>query len=119
MFYQVCLAINRLNILRQSCLDLNSMDQEETMKKLVIIMMLLAFVGVNVAIAADSYTYDNKKGTVTFNHKAHQDALGDCAKCHEGEPAKIAVDKAFAHKTCKGCHKDMNGPTKCNDCHKK
>ena len=95
------------------------MDQEETMKKLVIIMMLLAFVGVNVAIAADSYTYDNKKGTVTFDHKAHQDALGDCAKCHEGEPAKIAVDKDFAHKTCKGCHKDMNGPTKCNDCHKK
>jgi len=95
------------------------MDQEETMKKLVIIMMLLAFVGVSVAIAADSYTYDNKKGTVTFNHKAHQDALGDCAKCHEGEPAKIAVDKAFAHKTCKGCHKEMSGPTKCNDCHKK
>jgi len=95
------------------------MDQEETKKKLVIIMMLLAFVGVNVAIAADSYTYDNKKGTVTFNHKAHQDALGDCAKCHEGEPAKIAVDKDFAHTTCKGCHKEMNGPTKCNDCHKK
>ena len=66
------------------------------MKKLVIIMMLLAFVGVNVAIAADSYTYDNKKGTVTFDHKAHQDALGDCAKCHEGEPAKIAVDKKAA-----------------------
>jgi len=90
------------------------------MKKLVIIMMLLAFVGVNVAIAADSYTYDNKKGTVTFNHKAHQDALGDCAKCHEGEPAKIAVDKKAAHgDTCKGCHKEMSGPTKCNDCHKK
>ena len=69
------------------------MDQEETMKKLVIIMMLLAFVGVNVAIAADSYTYDNKKGTVTFNHKAHQDALGDCAKCHEGEPAKLQWTK--------------------------
>ncbi|MDH4008050.1 MAG: cytochrome C, partial [Desulfuromonadales bacterium] len=44
---------------------------------------------------------------------------GDCAKCHEGEPAKIAVDKDFAHTTCKGCHKEMNGPTKCNDCHKK
>ena len=119
MFFRICSAINTLNILRQSCPDLNSMDQEETMKKLVIIMMLLAFVGVNVAIAADSYTYDNKKGTVTFNHKAHQDALGDCAKCHEGEPAKIAVDKDFAHTTCKDCHKEMNGPTKCNDCHKK
>ena len=89
------------------------------MKKLIIIMMLLAFVGVNVAIAADSYTYDNKKGTVTFNHKAHQDNLADCAKCHEGEPAKIEVDKNFGHKTCKACHKEMSGPTKCNDCHKK
>ena len=82
-------------------------------------MMLLAFVGATVAIAADSYTYDNKKGTVTFNHKAHQDKLGDCAKCHEGEPAKIEVNKDFGHGTCKSCHKEMSGPTKCNDCHKK
>ena len=90
------------------------------MKKLVIMMMLLAFVGANVAIAADSYTYDNKKGTVTFDHAAHNAKLADdCAKCHEGEPAKIEVDKKFAHKTCKSCHKEMEGPTKCNDCHKK
>ena len=90
------------------------------MKKLVIIMMLLAFVGVNVAIATDSYTYDNKKGTVTFDHTAHKARVADdCAKCHEGEPAKIEVDKDFGHKTCKTCHKEMNGPTKCNDCHKK
>jgi cytochrome c553 len=90
------------------------------MKKLVLIMMILAFVAVNVAIAADVVTYENKKGTVTFDHKAHGEKLGDCAKCHEGEPAKIAVDKAGAHKdTCKSCHKEMGGPTKCNDCHKK
>jgi hypothetical protein len=93
--------------------------EEMNMKKLIIIMMLLTFVGVSVAIAADSYTYENKKGTVTFNHKAHQEKLGDCAKCHEGEPAKIEVDKDFGHNTCKACHKEMNGPTKCNDCHKK
>ena len=90
------------------------------MKKLVLIMMLLAFVGVNVAIAADVVTFENKKGTVTFNHKAHGEKLGDCSKCHEGEPAKIAVDKKAAHgDTCKSCHKEMGGPTKCNDCHKK
>ena len=88
------------------------------MKKLVIMMMLLAFVG--VAVAADVVTYENKKGTVTFNHKAHQDKLGDCAKCHEGEPAKIAIDKAAAHgAACKDCHKEMGGPTKCNECHMK
>ena len=111
---------NQIKRIGQSCPGPNSMEQEETMKKLVIIMMLLAFVGVSVAIAADSYTYDNKKGTVTFNHKEHQDALGDCAKCHEGEPAKIVVDKKAAHgAACKDCHKEMGGPTKCNDCHKK
>ncbi|MBW2520101.1 MAG: cytochrome c3 family protein [Deltaproteobacteria bacterium] len=89
------------------------------MKKLVIMMMLLAFVGVNVAIADDVVVYENSKGNVTFNHKEHQDRLGDCAKCHEGEPAKIEVNKEFAHGFCKDCHKEMNGPVKCNDCHKK
>jgi cytochrome c553 len=89
------------------------------MKKLILIMMMLAFVAVNVAIAADVVVYENKKGNVTFNHKDHADRLGDCSKCHEGEPAKIAVDKDFGHSTCKDCHKEMNGPTKCNDCHKK
>ena len=74
---RIILGYKHINVLGQSCPKPNSMEQEETMKKLVIIMMLLAFVGVSVAIAADSYTYDNKKGTVTFNHKAHQDALGD------------------------------------------
>jgi hypothetical protein len=90
------------------------------MKKLVIMMMLLAFVGVNVAIADDIYTYENKKGTVTFDHTAHKARVkDDCTKCHEGTPAKIEVDKNFGHKTCKACHKEMNGPTKCNACHKK
>ncbi|PLX74711.1 MAG: cytochrome C [Desulfuromonas sp.] len=89
------------------------------MKRLVLITLLLAFVGINIAIAADVVTYENKKGTVTFDHKAHQEKLADCAKCHEGEPAKIAVDKGYAHDSCKGCHKEMEGPTKCNDCHKK
>ena len=41
---------------------------------------------------ADVVTYENKKGTVTFNHKAHQEKLDDCAKCHEGEPVKIEVN---------------------------
>jgi hypothetical protein len=90
------------------------------MKKLVLIMAMLTFVGVNVAIAADVVVYENSKGNITFNHKAHQERVaGDCTKCHEGTPAKIAVDKDFGHNVCKACHKEMNGPTKCNDCHKK
>lgn len=93
------------------------------MKKLVIMMMLLAFIGANVAIAADTdvLTFENKKGTITFEHKAHQERLGDdCTKCHEGTPGKFGIDKTFGHKTCKACHKEMKkGPTKCNACHKK
>jgi cytochrome c553 len=88
------------------------------MKKLIVAVMLVAF-AFTTAYAVDVVTYESKKGNVTFDHKAHSEMM-DCAKCHEGEPAKIAVDKKGAHKdTCKSCHKDMGGPTKCNDCHKK
>jgi len=90
------------------------------MKKLVLIMIMLAFVTANVAIAADVVVYENAKGNITFDHAAHKERVaGDCTKCHEGTPAKIEVDKDFGHKTCKACHKEMDGPTKCNDCHKK
>lgn len=88
------------------------------MKKLIIAVMLVAF-AITAAYAADVVTYESKKGNVTFDHKAHSEKLG-CDKCHEGTPAKIAVDKKAAHgATCKDCHKSDGGPTKCNDCHKK
>lgn len=88
------------------------------MKKLIIAVMLVAFT-FTLAYAVDTVTYESKKGNVTFDHKGHSDKM-DCAACHEGEPAKIVVDKKSAHKdTCKTCHKKDGGPTKCNDCHKK
>ncbi len=91
------------------------------MKRLIVMLMVLVFVGVGVAIAADVVTYEASQGKVTFNHKAHQDKLKDCAKCHgKDKPAKIEVTKDKAHKElCKTCHQEMNGPTKCGDCHKK
>lgn len=89
------------------------------MKRVLIMVVLLVFVGINSAAAADIVVYEGKKGDVTFNHKAHADKLVDCSKCHNGEPAKIEVDKSYGHKECKICHKEMTGPTKCNDCHKK
>jgi len=64
------------------------------MKRLIVMLLVLVFVSVGVAIAADTVTFETKQGTVTFNHKAHG-AL------------------------CKDCHKANNGPTKCGDCHKK
>lgn len=99
------------------------------MKKLVVVLMLVAFAA-TVAYAADSVTYPavKKKGeAVTFNHKAHQAKL-DCAACHEGEPAKIAVEgtgKKNAHALCLDCHKakkkegNKAAPTGCGGCHKK
>ena len=88
------------------------------MKKLIVAVMIVAF-AVTAAWAADVVTYESKKGNVTFNHKAHGDKIG-CKSCHEGTPAKIAVEKKTAHKAlCKDCHKKQGGPTKCNDCHKK
>lgn len=72
------------------------------------------------AAAADVVKFEAKNGTVTFNHKAHQQRVkGDCSKCHQGTPAKIEINKEVAHKLCTGCHREMNGPTKCGDCHKK
>lgn len=88
------------------------------MKKLLIALVLVAF-AVTAVYAADVVTYENSKGNVTFDHKAHGEKLG-CEACHQGEPAKIEIDKNAAHgAACKDCHKEKNGPTKCNDCHKK
>jgi opacity protein-like surface antigen len=88
------------------------------MKKLIIAIMLVAF-AFTVVYAADMVTYENKKGTVTFDHKTHGEKM-ECTACHEGDPAKIEIDKKAAHgDSCKGCHKEQGGPTKCNDCHKK
>jgi len=89
------------------------------MKKLVIALMLVTFAA-TVAFAADSVTYENKKGNITFNHKMHQEKLADCAKCHEGTPAKIDVKGMKAgHALCKDCHtKTDKAMAKCDFCHK-
>lgn len=90
------------------------------MKHLIVMLMVLLLAGTSVAMAADSVVYEASQGKVTFNHKAHAEKLKDCAKCHQGTPAKMAIDKKSAHKEmCKDCHQEMGGPTKCGDCHKK
>jgi hypothetical protein len=89
------------------------------MKK-VIIAVLAVTVFAGSAIAAD--VMEMKKG-VSFNHKAHAEALKDCTKCHaKADGGKIAgFGKDLAHKAaCKDCHSTMKkGPTNCKGCHSK
>ena len=92
------------------------------MKKLlvVIIALMLTCAGAYAGGNPDfTKTYDNTKGVVTFNHTTHSSTLPDCFVCHEGEPETIAVDKGYAHITCKSCHKVMEGPKTCTGCHVK
>jgi len=86
-------------------------------RTLIAIAALATFAG--TAFAAD--VIEMKKG-VKFNHKAHQETLKDCTKCHaKAAGGKIeGFGKDFAHKKgCKECHSEMKkGPTSCKDCHK-
>lgn len=86
-----------------------------------IIALAAVSIWASMAWAADTMTFKASLGDVTFNHKAHQEMLKDCSKCHEKGPGKIeGFGKDWAHKTCKGCHADMKkGPTSCKECHKK
>jgi len=104
------------------------------MKKLITVLIMVAFVAVAANVVANNgpaeVKFDTKKGTVTFNHAKHQSAVADCAKCHHNgvengscrtchDGAKAPAFKNAAHKACKACHKGNNGPTKCNGCHVK
>jgi len=84
--------------------------------RLIAIFAITAFAG--TAFAAD--VIEMKRG-VKFDHKAHQDLLKDCTKCHAtATGGKIeGFGKDLAHKTCKGCHSEgKKGPTGCKECHK-
>lgn len=91
------------------------------MKKTALTLIaLVAFATSAFAAAQESYEYKGgSMGKVAFPHKAHM-KLG-CAKCHEGAPKKIEINKAVAHDVlCKKCHIELKkGPQGCKDCHKK
>ena len=56
-----------------------------------------------------------------FPHKKHQAVLNNqCPKCHKPDDVTHKVwGTEIAHKTCLGCHRDMNkGPAECSKCHK-
>jgi hypothetical protein len=115
----VCfLRSNFLSLITAQCAENPAQQGDVNMKK-IIVAVLAVTVFAGTAFAAD--VVEMKKG-VTFNHKAHAEALKDCKKCHEkAEGGKIeGFGKDFAHKTCKDCHTEMKkGPTNCKGCHTK
>ncbi len=92
------------------------------MKQIIAALALTLFcAGAVVAKDNTIVVLPAQNGNVTFPHKKHQDMM-KCTTCHETEEGgKIAaLSKDWAHKTCKGCHEEKKqGPTKCNECHKK
>ncbi len=107
------------------------------MKKLIVLLAVVAFVATAMLAFADNgpakIKFEAKMGAVTFDHAAHQAQFKDCKTCHhkgveagacrtchlakKGDAPKA---KDAFHKQCKGCHKKMKkGPTKCKQCHVK
>ncbi len=104
------------------------------MKKLYIIFVAAVLVSsaAITVIAADKGPTEIKlpasMGEITFNHAEHQTRVPDCSSCHhQGEgtacrschdvKADIPSAKNAFHTTCKDCHKEQKGPTKCKACH--
>jgi len=65
--------------------------------------------------------YNTTKGKVVFTHSDHQESEKNCSTCHQDNKfGKIAgFNKDAAHKLCIDCHKQKQGPTKCDECHEK
>jgi ribosomal protein S27AE len=88
------------------------------------LMMLFSFAGFGVASVMadhpDEIVYQAKNGNVTFNHATHAERL-ECGKCHQQDPPeKIEINREAAHgPACQDCHKQMQGPVKCAECHVK
>ena len=85
--------------------------------------------------AEDILLFGGNKGDVTFPHRIHQAALGDCDQCHNLFPqaegsiedlkANKRLEKKQVMKECRNCHKskkeigEKTGPTGCKACHSK
>ena len=116
------------------------------MKKFAMLMavVMVAVFSASVIVAADAPAkvtvkdVKKTKSAVTFDHKAHEDRIKNCAECHHKDAAgkeqkcfnchkaekKDAANslKDVMHAKSKDCHsKDATkkAPTKCDGCHPK
>ncbi|MDO3377394.1 cytochrome c3 family protein [Geoalkalibacter halelectricus] len=90
------------------------------MKKFAAIVLVVLFAAATGIAAQEIYTYEARNGNVTFDHQKHIEYEGGtCVACHgEGEPGPIAIDRDSAHgASCKDCHDQKGGPTRCGECH--
>ena len=111
--------------------------QEDSMKKLIALCITVGFLSLSIAAIAgngpEEVVFENKKGTVTFNHVLHQGIIADCATCHHNgveqascrschDGAKAPAAKKVFHSLCKDCHKKSDSVKvagKCSECHTK
>jgi len=82
----------------------------------------------------DIYVFQTqyKKGTqIVFRHKYHIEEIGlqcvechhveSCVKCHlknETHTMHVTEGKIALHENCMGCHSELAGPTRCDECHR-
>lgn len=106
------------------------------MKRCFALLVTVAIVSIGFSAMANNgpseIVFDNKQGTITFNHQQHQADNKDCTichhqgletptcrSCHDGKTAPIA--KKVFHKLCKDCHKKSDSEKvkgSCAVCHK-
>ena len=97
---------------------------------LVLILFGLFFPAtVFAAEGPEEVEFSSRWGSVTFQHQVHQVRVADCSVCHHqgvemgacsschGLLPATPLNKDVLHKLCKGCHREMKGPTNCAGCH--
>lgn len=107
------------------------------MKKIIALCITISFLSLAIVAVAsngpEEIAFENKKGTVTFNHVKHQGNIADCTTCHHKgveqpscrschDGAKAPDTKTAFHSLCKDCHKKSESTVvsgKCSECHKK
>ena len=110
------------------------------MKKIVMLLTLVAFIAVSAVVFANpaapagdltvtEMMKSNKKPPVMFSHTKHAAGVPDCKTCHHTWDGKAAPEKCSKchtgrksgkkdnikntmHRKCKGCHKDFKKANK-------
>ncbi len=96
---------------------------------LLLLLLLPAPLMAQENTGREVFDYASRWGMVTFNHREHQQRVGDCLICHhEGVEMGVCSNchgvipglpqhKDVLHKKCINCHWKKSGPTDCAGCH--